>query len=362
MTDRESAEPNLYFVNSNNYSLHTDFASAVGLYNNGTLMTGTIAFHPSVVSANGTSGTYRFFFQPNNLFSFKYVQKAMELMAANMPFLKNNLCYYPLEQVGLPLYIQEQATYDASRICVLVEADLYADVDYLALHVAEGYGLLRVMNINDLPGAREVVLYEALPNELPRVGGIITTVMQTPLSHVNLRAIQDDVPNAFIRNASQQAGIDTLIGKYVYYKAGPTEFTIRQATQAEVDAFYESIRPTEHQIPVRDLSKTKIEPLDSISFAESASFGVKCANVATMRTFGFPDGTIPDGYGVPFYFYDEFMQYNGFYTQAQSMLANASFQADFNVREQQLAEFRSDIKNAPLPPWMMDQLRSMQQY
>jgi len=66
--------------------------------------------------------------------------------------------------------------------------------------------------------------------------------------------------------------------------------------------------------------------------------------------------------GIPFYFYDEFMQYNGLYTQAQSMLANASFQADFKVREQQLAEFRSDIKNAPLPPWMMDQLRSMQQY
>ncbi len=361
MTDRESAEPKLYFVNSNNYSLHTDFASAVGLYNNGTLMTGTIAFHPSVVSANGTLGTYRFFFQPNNLFSFKYVQKAIELLAANMPFLKNNLCYYPLEQVQLPLYYQEQTTYDASRICVLLEADLYADVDYLALHVAEGYGLLRVMNINELPGPRDVVLYEALPNELPRVGGIITTVMQTPLSHVNLRAIQDDVPNAFIRNALQQAAIDTLIGKYVYYQAGPTGFTIRSATQAEVDAFYESIRPKAQQIPVRDLSKTKIEPLDSISFAESASFGVKCANVATMRTFGFPDGTIPDGYGVPFYFYDEFMKYNGFYTRIQSMLADASFQADYNIREQQLADFRSDIKNGSMPPWMLDQLRTMQQ-
>ena len=361
ITDRESPEPRLYFVNSNTHSLHTQFASAVGLYNNGTLMTGTIAFHPFVVSPSGALGTYRFFFQPNNSFSFAYVQKATELLAANMPFLKNNLCYYPLEQVGLPLYLQEQAKYDASRVCVLFEADLYADVDYLALHVSEGYGLLRVMNINEMPGSRDVVLYEALPNKLPRVGGIITTVMQTPLSHVNLRAIQDNVPNAFIRNALQQAGIDTLIGKYVYYKAEQAGYTIRQATQQEVDDFYASIRPTEIQIPIRDLSKTKIEPLDSISFAESASFGVKCANVATMRTFGFPEGTIPDGYGIPFYFYDEFMKYNGFYARAQNMLADAGFQSNVNVRIQRLTDFRKDIKDAAMPPWMMGELTAMQQ-
>ena len=47
----------------------------------------------------------------------------------------------------------------------------------------------------------------------------------------------------------------------------------------------------------------------------SSSFGAKCANVATMRTFGFPTPTIPNGFGVPFYFYDEFMKHNDFYNQ-----------------------------------------------
>ena len=51
------------------------------------------------------------------------------------------------------------------------------------------------------PHPRDIVIYEALPNELPRVAGIITTVPQTRLSHVNLRAMQDGVPNAFIRDA-----------------------------------------------------------------------------------------------------------------------------------------------------------------
>lgn len=357
---RDSDEPKIYFVNSKTHALHTGFAAAIGYHNDGTLMTGSIIFHPSAAAPNGSLGVYRFFFQPNNAFSFALVQKAMELMAANMPFLKNNLCYYPLEQAALPLYFQEKKQYDDSRVSILLADDLFAQTDYLALHPAEGFGLLRVMNLGDFPASRDVVLYEALPNELPRVGGIITTVMQTPLSHVNLRAIQDNVPNAFIRNALQNVEIAALVGKHVFYKVEQGKFTLREASKEEVDNFYEKIRPTKKQTPVRDLTKTKIEPLDSIRFEESASFGVKCANVATMRRFGFPDGTIPQGFGLPFYFYDEFMKFNAFYSEAKTMLAAADFQSNFEVQIQRLEDFRKKIKAAPMPQWMLDELETMQ--
>ena len=89
---------------------------------------------------------------------------------------------------------------DATR-AGFADADIYADVSYLPLNIAEGYGLLMVMDPNERPNPRDIVIYEALPNELSRVGGIITTVPQTPLSHVNLRAIQDGVPNAYIEGA-----------------------------------------------------------------------------------------------------------------------------------------------------------------
>ena len=54
------------------------------------------------------------------------------------------------------------------------------------------------------------MIYEALPNELPRVAGIISTVPQTPLSHVNLRAVQDGMPNAFIRDALDKTPTSTI--------------------------------------------------------------------------------------------------------------------------------------------------------
>ena len=38
------------------------------------------------------------------------------------------------------------------------------------LHPAVGYGLLRVMTLDQRPNPRDVVIYAALPNELPQIG------------------------------------------------------------------------------------------------------------------------------------------------------------------------------------------------
>ena len=149
------------------------------------------------------------------------------------------------------------------------------------------------------------------------------------------------------------------MNNYVYYKVENESFQFREATLDEVNDWYESIRPTEPQIPVRDLSVTEIKPLDDIEFEASAAFGAKCTNVATMRSFGFPSVTIPDGFGIPFYFYDEFMQYNNFYLEAQVMIDNPAFQNDINFRLDRLDSFRDDIKDAPMPQWMMDELQAM---
>ena len=120
---------------------------------------------------------------------------------------------------------------------------------------AEGYGLLRVMDEDDHPRPRDIAIYETLPNELPRVAGIVSTVQQTPLSHVNLRAVQDGVPNAYIRNAVQENDIASLIGSHVHYIVTEDGYTIRAATRVEVDAHYAASRPATAQTPERDLAR-----------------------------------------------------------------------------------------------------------
>ena len=242
---------------------------------------------------------------------------------------------------------------------LVFDTDVEDETNFQALNEAEGYGLLRVMDEDDHPRPRDIAIYETLPNELPRVAGIVSTVQQTPLSHVNLRAVQDGVPNAYIRNAVQENDIASLIGSHVHYIVTEDGYTIRAATRVEVDAHYAASRPATAQTPERDLSVTAITPLSQVGFGDWDAFGVKAANVAVLGTLGFPAGTVPDGFAIPFYFYDEFMKANNLYAKVREMLADSDFQSDYDEQEDELKKLRKKIKKADTPQWIVDALTAM---
>ena len=352
-TDR----PELYFINTETHPYHDSFLTDVlGLEDYGQpIIRGDVGYAPESVAPNGNPGVY--FFSSGNR-SFSDVAQVHTLLASSMPLLEDNLAYW-IASLHLRVHQPELPLYGASRIPLVFDADVYPETDFLALNPGEGYGLLRVMEPDDRPHPRDVVIYEALPNELPRMAGIISTVPQTPLSHVNLRAIQDDVPNAFIRDVLNDADVNALIGSYVRYRVSGIRWELRAATKAEVDAHYESSRPALPQTPQRDLSTTSVTPLSQIEFDDWVAFGVKAANVAVLRTLGFPEGTAPDGFAMPFYFYDEFMKHNNFYTRIETMLADSDFQDDYGTQEDQLKELRDDIEDAETPEWMLTALASM---
>ncbi len=395
-----TARPMIYFMNTTTHRTHSPFLNQLYMAqlrrDRGVLrpeniwflaksaMRGVIVYHPNAVAPDGSLGVYRFEFQPKDAYSFERVAYANEALAASMPLLDNNLAYYPVYESALPLYYREKALYDASRVNVLLEEDILPDVDFIPLNEGEGYGFLRAAPDDERPNPRDVVIYETLPNDLPRVAGIITTVPQTPLSHVNLRAVQDDVPNAFIRDALDDSDIDDLIGRHVHYEVTRSGYTLRAATRAEVDAHYESSRPAKTQTPERDLSVTKITALSSVGFDDWDAFGVKAANVAVLGTLDFPEGTVPDGFAVPFYFYDEFMK-NAVLAEetlfgkkkwddddkftlpagaklsaaVTAMLAHPKFQTDYEIQEEMLDDLRDAIKDAESPQWITQALTTM---
>ena len=358
-TDR----PVVYFMNTETHRTHYWFGNVIGFWHNPLwlhgAMKGEIVYHPNVVASDGSLGVYRFEFEPQDAYSFEAVAYAYEVLAASMPLLERNFAYYPMPARALPLYHEERALFDDSRVNVLLEEDIFPDVDFISLNKAEGYGFLRVMALEERPNPRDVVIYETLPNELSRVAGIITTVPQTPLSHVNLRAVQDGVPNAFIRDALDDDDIDDLIDSYVHYTVAGDGWTLRAATPAEVDAHYAASRPAQTQTPERDLAVTQITALGDIEFDDWTAFGVKAANVAVLGTLGFEDGIVPEGFAVPFYFYDEFMKHNGFYDDIADMLADPEFQTDFDTQEDELKALRKTIKKGETPQWIIEALGAM---
>ena len=190
----DTDSPAVYFMNAETHPGHDTFLDVVDIDESlfGTV-NGNVAYLPQLVAPDGSLGVYVFWVAYTSyLYPFSLVDLAYTLLAASMPLLKDNLAFWMSHfhlqhaQSDLPLYRE-------SRVNLLFEEDVWPE-DFIALNPGEGYGLLRVMEPDERPHPREIVIYEALPNELPRVAGIISTVPQTPLSHVNLRAVQDGGP------------------------------------------------------------------------------------------------------------------------------------------------------------------------
>jgi hypothetical protein len=188
----------------------------------------------------------------------------------------------------------------------------------------------------------------------------MTSVIQTPLSHVNLRAIQDHVPNAFIRDPLDIDSIADLLNHYIYFSVDQSTYTIREATIQEVNAWFEKSRPANEQTPPLNLDYKKIKPLDEITFDMFDGFGAKSTNVATLGTFNFLEGTTPDGFGIPFFFYQEFMKFNNFFEEIEAIISDPNFIADRDYRNVKLEVFREKIEEAEMPDWMWDELTDLQ--
>ena len=136
---------------------------------------------------------------------------------------------------------EEKEKYDGAEFPVVLDEDLQSDMDSCRSTPPSRLAL-RLMEIDELPTSRDVVVYKTLPNEMPRVAGVMTAVRQTPLL---LRAIQDGVPNAFITDAAKNESITSLAGKLVYYKVDKNGYELREATEAEVNEHFAAIRPAE---------------------------------------------------------------------------------------------------------------------
>ena len=357
--DVGKGEPVLYFVNTKTHRGHPMFMRKIGIDRGDGSMRGVLVYRPLKKAPNGEPGMFTFEYQPNDRYPFDRIKLSFEMLTRHMPYLKGRLGYYPMPRAR-PVYFEEKTLYDAAEFPVVLDEDLESDIGFLPLNAAESYGRLRLMKTGEIPSSRDIVVYKTLPNEMPRVAGVITAVRQTPLSHVNLRAVQDGVPNAFITGAAKNKTIASLAGKLIYYKVDKNGYELREATEAEVDKHFAAIRPAKSQSPKRDLSVKDIRPLGKIGFGDSDIFGVKASNLATLHTIGLPEGTVPSGHAVPFSFYDEFMKHNGLYEKARAMLMDEVFQKNRETQIAQLRAFRKTIKATTLPDWMMERLAKLQ--
>lgn len=329
----------IYYLNSQKYRFHKDFLLATYLVPRGAdvfkpvyidqdrrFIVGTIAWQKTVEK-------FTWELWEGDLATAEHMRLANELI--NKTFFQN-VIYKPnsirQEDVSANLGIER-----------ILQDELNRNLVYLALNTGTAVGRLHIIDkLDDTVeiGDNEILVLRELPLSLPPVRGIIVAQPSTPLSHINILARGWNIPNVYIKDADKLfREYDTFVFKL---EANLTDYKLDRASADDVKTKFTS--PNE-QIPPVDLKTTKLAGIREMRKKDSAAYGSKAANLGEMMNAKIAGVTIPDGFSVPFYYYDRFMKDNGFDQVIDEMINDNDFVHNPRVRRQKLDEFRRSIQN-----------------
>ena len=246
----------------------------------------------------------------------------------------------------------------AKGFTVVTNDEFYKAAVFQAFNKGKAIGRLKVVPVgtpyDQLTFDRHdiVLLQESYPDITP-VAGILATTFSTPLSHVNLRAGAWGIPNAGYKKAREEFG--ALDGKVVYYNVDDTHAVVREASPAEIADWEAQKAQAKHvALPAADTGDPHLAMLTRMRAKDVVRYGTKAANLGEIRTANLPGVNIPDGFGVPFFYYVRHMTQHGLDAKVAAMLADARFGSDAAWRKAALEELRAAILAAPIDPDVLD--------
>jgi pyruvate phosphate dikinase-like enzyme len=363
--DREGGDT-LSFQNSTRYPIHWDFLTSNRSVPQGLPRVPALAefnqteyYSPSRRFLLGAlthyEGPDRWVYEvaPYDTSDAPMIEKAFAQIAGSV-FIGGSLAFHPTS-----LNVEAVAAQLPGGVPIVTTDDLFQGIDYQPLNLAESYGHLRFVAADALETSyvtfRDIVVLDRVPNDISVTQGIITSEFQTPLSHVNVLSQNRGTPNMALRGAMESADLRAFDGQWVRFRVGASDYEITVVEQAEADAWWEANKPTGVQVPGLDATVTDLRNAVDIVPAEVAgadllgvikegtrAFGGKAANYAALTHV---DGLrVQQAFGVPIYYYRQFMTENGFDQQVAALLADDAFVGDAATRDQKLEELRDAMR------------------
>ena len=191
----------------------------------------------------------------------------------------------------------------------VLQSDIAKEQEYQALNLAKGIGRIHVIPKLDEHveiGFNEILVLDEVPIQLPPVAGVITSKPSTPLSHINLLAKGWGVPNAYIKNAHEL--LKQYDGWWVTFETRRDGYTIKRADVNQLREYQQRMAQRQDVMRPRfDLSETRLLSLAQQRASASVSFGSKSANLGEVMNARLPGIVVPNGFTIPFYYYDQFL-------------------------------------------------------
>lgn len=340
----------IYYVNKKRYSFHKDFVNGNYL----SLERGREFFENNYIKPNrrfilGTLAyqmpvkRWTFEFWEGDLIPADQIQLAYDVI--------NRTFFAPVAFKPNSLR-QDEATRSLTGMQRLLQSDIALEQEYQALNVARGLGRIHIIEKLDDHveiGSNEILVLDEVPVHLPPVAGIITSQPSTPLSHINLLAKGWGIPNAYIKNAKEL--LKPYDGWWVSFETLREKYSIKRADMDQLREYQR--RQAERRDVLRpryDLSETRLLNLAQQRSRSRLAFGGKSANLGEVLNARLPGILVPNGFTIPFHYYDEFSRRNNLDDVIFGLLNDQKFVHDPAYRREQLVQLRRRIEAAEFDP------------
>lgn len=372
----------LYFQNSKTYKIHWEFISK-NLSGNGKPLVPALSsfnlteyFSPNrrfvlgAVTLYQGPGIWTYEIAPYDNASAEMITLAMNRIAAAC-YCGDSLYFHPTSQT-----IEAEAKNLPDSIKVIATDSLYAGIDYQPLNFGTSYGRLIFTTAKKLEteyvSFRDIVVLDAVPNDISVTSGIITQEFQTPLSHINVLSQNRGTPNMALRGAYTHADLLALKNKWVKFTVNAQSYSVTEVTQEEADKWWEENRPPTVGIArldttIRDLRDIENILDTSVGLAKSIkeaipTFGGKASHFGAFPLMNSTQIRFNKAFAIPVYHYWHHMQRHGLNDTVSQWLADPVFQGDPAERDKRLARLRGYIRTLPLDTafaeMLMEKLRT----
>ena len=240
---------------------------------------------------------------------------------------------------------QDEATANLGLKRVL-QTEIAKNQEYQPLNIAKGLGRIHIIPKLDEHveiGFNEIVVLDEVPVQLPPVAGIITTKPSTPLSHINLLAKGWGIPNVYIKNAQEL--LKPYNTRWVEFDARRDNYSIKQADNSALNDYQRRLQQRYDLMKPRgDLSITKIAALSEQRASSVVAYGAKSANLGELTHARIPGFSVPPGFTIPFFYYNQFLSENKLDDAVYRLLNDQKFVHDPAYRRAALTRLRESFQ------------------
>lgn len=343
----------VYYMNTKMFELHYDFAEDVLDFDKGMHSFNTVQYrdHPRRYLYPGSLNYY----ESQNRYVLQFIA-ANEIKCDFIETIFNRMKETSFIGDDLEFYSIKPG-WDNCDVKHVDAEVLFKGQNYQALNLTENYGYLKRIDIGDLEneyvGRHDLVLTNAIPNDLPVVAGIITTEFQTPLSHINVLSNSRGTPNMALRDGWANKKVEKLIDQLVYLKVDADDFVLRPASLEEAEKFWKKREPQEPIFLNKDVKFRELVSMEDANKFYLRRIGGKASNFGEIINSATKEQAIsvPEmGFAIPFYYYDQHVKSHGIQALIDSLLESEEFKTNPAMRKAALANVRSKIESSPLDP------------